>query len=76
MKYKLLFLVFVCCSFMSAFSQVAHQRPDLSVCNSEVFDLTVQTPVILGGLSGIFPDWKKGFILLVSQPEMRLLFRN
>ncbi|ODS77305.1 MAG: hypothetical protein BGO42_02965 [Flavobacterium sp. 40-81] len=48
---------------MSAFSQVAHQRPDLSVCNSGVFDLTVQTPVILGGQSGIFPDWKKGFIL-------------
>lgn len=43
---KLLFLLLLIAQF--GVSQVANPAPDLNQCGNEVFDLTVQTPIILG----------------------------
>src|SRR5687768_15145496 len=49
MKNKLLFLAIIILTAIKGFSQVeANPAPDMSQCGSEVFDLTVQTPTILG----------------------------
>ncbi|AWI24875.1 DUF7619 domain-containing protein [Flavobacterium pallidum] len=52
MKKKLLFSVFILLCCIRSLGQVeAHQPNDINQCNYEVFDLTVQTPVILGNLN-------------------------
>jgi len=46
---KKLSLVLLCALSIHAFSQTtANTPPNLTQCNNEVFDLTVQTPIILG----------------------------
>lgn len=49
MKKKLLFLAIILFTVLKGFSQAeAYPAPDINQCGSEVFDLTVQTPIILG----------------------------
>ncbi|PZR19866.1 MAG: hypothetical protein DI539_12665, partial [Flavobacterium psychrophilum] len=49
MKQKLLFLAFTLFLSVKIFAQAeAYPAPDINQCGSEVFDLTVQTPIILG----------------------------
>ncbi len=49
MKNKLLFLAFLLTLCLNGYSQAtAYDVPDINQCNSEVFDLTVQTPITLG----------------------------
>lgn len=49
MKKKLLFLAIVLFVAVKGFSQAeAYPAPDINQCGNEVFNLTVQTPIILG----------------------------
>lgn len=49
MKQKLLLLLLTVFSFTNGFSQTtAYEAPDIHQCGWEVFDLTQQTPIILG----------------------------
>jgi hypothetical protein len=49
MKKKLLFLALILLTTLKGFSQAeAYPAPDINQCGSEVFNLTVQTPIILG----------------------------
>lgn len=49
MKKQLLFIFALLLMAGNAFSQAtAYNVPNLQLCNSEVFDLTVQTPIVLG----------------------------
>ncbi|WP_294818532.1 T9SS type A sorting domain-containing protein [uncultured Flavobacterium sp.] len=49
MKKKLLFLSLLIMFGLKGFAQAeAYPVPDINQCNSEVFDLTVQTPITLG----------------------------
>lgn len=49
MKKKLLFLAIILLTTLKGFSQAeAYSAPDINQCGNEVFDLTVQTPIILG----------------------------
>jgi len=52
MKKKLLFLAIVLLSVLKGFAQAeAYQAPDIHQCGNEVFNLSVQTPIILGNQS-------------------------
>jgi uncharacterized repeat protein (TIGR01451 family) len=49
MKSKLLFLAFILLTTVKGFSQAeAYEAPNINQCGNEVFNLTVQTPIILG----------------------------
>jgi uncharacterized repeat protein (TIGR01451 family) len=49
MQKKLLFLAFILLMAFKGYSQAqAYPAPDINQCGNEVFDLTVQTPIILG----------------------------
>jgi hypothetical protein len=49
MKKKLLFLALILLTTLKGFSQAeAYEAPNINQCGNEVFNLTVQTPIILG----------------------------
>lgn len=49
MKKKLLFLAIIFLATLKGFSQAeAYEAPNINQCGNEVFNLTVQTPIILG----------------------------
>ena len=67
---KLLFLIVLVCS-VNAFSQAtATQAPDLTQCGNEVFDLTLQTPTILGAQNPA--DFTVGYFFTLAHAEANI----